>query len=70
MHEVIHYRGVTLITGCRRTGQFWEGTTTVRYDNIRIEHVCIGVRDTEEQAMCDARADALRLGPMIASDRA
>lgn len=54
---------VTAFIGVRPHKEFFEGCVTILEDPTatRTEHVCLGVRDTEEEALEDAQRDAAAL---------
>jgi hypothetical protein len=58
-------RGVdsTLFPSSRTAGPFWEGTVDIltgRSQRI-LQHVCLGLRDSPEEALADAVVDAIAL---------
>lgn len=54
---------VTAFIGTRRHKEFFEGRVTILEGAAatRTEHVCLGLRDTEDEALNDARRDAVAL---------
>lgn len=57
---------VTAFISARRRNEFFEGCITILEGPTatRTEHVCLGVRDTEEEALEDAQRDAAALVKM------
>ncbi len=56
-------REVTAFISARRRDGFFEGRVNLLRGPTaaRTEHVCLGLRDTEEEALGDARRDAAAL---------
>lgn len=54
---------ITACIGVRKTGDWFEGTVNVLQGPtaIRVQHVCLPLRDTKSEALRDARKDAKKL---------
>lgn len=54
---------ITAFVGVRRTGTFFEGFVNILQgtNSSRIQHTCLGSRDSKHEALLDARTDAMAL---------
>lgn len=54
---------ITACIGALKTGDWFEGTVNVLQGPtaIRVEHVCMPLRDTKAEALSDAAKDAKKL---------
>jgi len=54
---------ITACIGARETGEWFEGVVNVLQGPtaVRVQHVCLRLRDTRAEALRDARKDAKKL---------
>lgn len=63
MFAILVSPDITAYPSCRQTGEFFEGVVNVLQgpSASRQQSVCLGVRDTEVEALRDAERDAAAL---------
>lgn len=64
---VIAVKDWTCFPTARRNGRFWEGVLAIRIGPraLRLVHVCLPLRDTRQDGLRDAIADARRLAERL-----
>ena len=63
MFPILVSRDITTFVGIHQVGNFFEGFVDVLQgpNSSRLQHVCLGVRDTAREALDDAEKDAAAL---------
>ena len=71
MSRVFASKDITAFAFARRSDDFFEGCVDVLFgpNASRVRHVCLDLRDTFADALCDARRDAMALIKMWPNDR-
>lgn len=64
---VIPIKDWTCFPAARRNGRFWEGLLIARIGPraLRVTHVCLQLRDSRLDGICDAINDARRLAALL-----